>query len=203
MNDAAGSVGARRALAMLLLVGFIAVVLGLPWQLHRWYQERSEKLVDLIELRSRLAGAAAAASPKDQAADQKLVETHMVAFLRGADESVIAADLQSRLRALVAGKSCELSSVRVLPVKTVANQRMLGLRIQVRGALKGIRDLLQLIEGQKPFLFVDRAVLRLEEQRGAVRETSEDVLSAMYAEMDIYGALWSEPAQDSKEESLR
>lgn len=197
MNSLIRSGAVARAVALVLLLTLIAVVGTVLWSLHRWHQERSAHLVELVELQSRLS-----ARPATSAVTAKTevnLDAFRLAFLQGGDEAVVGADLQSRLRALVTGKGCELSSVRVLPPRSVGDQRLLGLRVQLRGPLKGIRDVLQLIEGGKPFLFVDRAILRLEEQRGAVRETSEEALTGMHAELDIYGALWADFSNGPKE----
>ena len=112
-------------------------------------------------------------------------------FLQGVDDPLILADLQTRLRAIVTGQNGEMSSARALPPKRVDQQDYLGLRLQIRGTMKGVHSIVNAIEESTPFLFVDRAQMRMEERRGAVEEA---VWAGMVAELDIYGAKWPQPA---------
>ena len=79
-----------------------------------------------------------------------------------------------------------------MPPKRVDHQDYLGLRLQIRGTLQGVHSIIVAIEDSTPFLFVDRAQLRMEERRGAV-EDAIPAAAGMVAELDIYGAKWPQP----------
>ncbi len=176
-----------RTLALTLPI----VSLGLVWfavlkPLQSWKRGLTVSLDATVLTTARLQSALDQASAKPGPAGEKALNAD---FLQGSDDALMMADVQTRLRAIVVGQNAELNSARALPLKRIDQQDYVGLRLQIRGTLQGVHAILFAIEDQTPFLFVERAQLRMEERRGAVEEPAGEP-AAMMAELDVYGAKW-------------
>ncbi len=170
---------------------------------NAWYVERNNLLYELQKRKSHLTQTVILHDQvlKDLAASK--LEKYKDSFLVGEDTAVIAAELQSRLRAVMTARKCELSSARILPAKEWEGQNLIGVRAQIRCSIKRMRNVLHILETSKPFLFVDRMILRLESPRGARRDLNEEALTAMYAEFDVFGAKWKDTDAKAHERTTR
>lgn len=185
----------RRLIALGMLACLVVVIGGIIIvPLYAAYVTGQGQLTELATLKSRLDTIVTVANASSKDFTDAERAKHKSMFVPAGETSVVLAELQGRLRAVLNGKNCEVSSVRNLSEKLQGEQLFLGISLQVRCPMRGMRDALHLIETGKPYLFVDRAVLRLEEHRGAVREKGEEALTAMFGEFDIYGAKWIETA---------
>ena len=106
-------------------------------------------------------------------------------YLTGAQDPVIVAELQNRLRAMAIGYGVELASANALPTKTVDAHSYLGLRAVFRGHLKDIQRTLHTIETTSPLLFVERVVMRLDVR--PLDNGDPNGPPALMAELDVYG----------------
>jgi hypothetical protein len=168
----------------LLILG--SIWFGIVQPLQSWKRGLEASLADTSQTIARLKSALEQGATKAGRPDSNALN---VDFLQGSDDALMMADVQTRLRAIVVGQNAELNSARALPMKQIDEQDYVGLRLQIHGTLKGIHAIIYAIEDQTPLLFVERAQLRMEERRGAVEETAEQ-LSSMVAELDVYGAKW-------------
>ncbi len=117
-------------------------------------------------------------------------------FMRNGVDAVVAAEQQSRMRALVIAHHCELASVATLPSRDADGEHYLALRLIFRGELDDVQGVLYDIEMGKPLFFVERASLRSEVGPWAASR-KEPTSSTLVAEVDIYGAVMPEPKTGS------
>ncbi len=183
------------AVGLLLLIPILLWALGQP--IKRWYDENENKISETAVSRARFKavidnGLAADSTPGSDQTSQYSIE-----FLPGGQDSIVIADLQTRLQALVGAKGAELTSARTLSAKSVDAQLYLGLRLQMRGTMTTIHEILYAIETGTPFLFIDRALLRPEEPRSVQHMTGSNV-PAFLAEVDVFGAKWPIPVASIK-----
>lgn len=182
---------ARRLLAVTALIVVLlglAGVVGLP--LQRWYQANDDQLEESRRLIARLR--AIAAPPPTTAPQTESWQAYAPDFLSGAEDTLITADLQTKLRTLVVGHNAELSSVRVLPPKSLNGLTYLGLNLQLRGELKDLQQILHAIDMQTPVLIIDRAHLRIEESQVQM-VTTIAAGTRLFADIDVSGARWPGP----------
>jgi general secretion pathway protein M len=114
-------------------------------------------------------------------------------FLEGEQEAIMAADLQTRLRGIIVGQNSELMSARALPSRVVGSLTVLGLKLQIRGPIADIQQILHTIETGTPLLWVGYAQLGLELRRSPGSGMPLQSRN-MTAELDVYGAKWPTPA---------
>jgi Type II secretion system (T2SS), protein M subtype b len=107
-------------------------------------------------------------------------------FLAGANEGVINADLQTRLKGMVESAGGRLRAVRVLPTQTAEHVRYVGSRVELQGSVPAVHRAIAAIEGIKPYLFVRSAVLKLAPAAGRPDSAHEPLIDA---ELDVFGAL--------------
>ena len=139
---------------------------------------------------TRFKGLAAQESVVEAAAKQALPDTGE--FLAGANEGVINADLQTRLKGMVEPTGARLRSVRTLPPQTSEQVKYIGSRIEISGTLPSLHRAIATIEAAKPYLFVRGAVIK------PAPATRQDVPQEplLEAQLDVFGAL--RPAGSSR-----
>jgi Type II secretion system (T2SS), protein M subtype b len=184
----------RRAAAVLILV----LVSAAPVYLARvvstgQLQSMSVDIKQNLEIRQKLQSFLVEASKIDPTVRQKEALRFSTDFLAGAQDPLIVADLQARLRTMVMSKNAELSSARVLPARTIGQQNYLGLRIQIQGAMGSVQEIIHYVEYGSPILFIDRAVLRADSQSLMTAGSGPEIVPVLFAELDIYGAKWPSP----------
>jgi general secretion pathway protein M len=101
-------------------------------------------------------------------------------FLPGGEERVVSADLQASLKTIANSAGVRFLGVRGLQGVRSQPLRMVAVSLELEGTLQGIRDVVQAIEGQTPFLFITSAVLR------SVADADEGLIQA---ELKVRGAM--------------
>ncbi len=96
--------------------------------------------------RASAAGAATAERPEN--------------LLRAESDTLAAAELQSRLTAMIAAAGGELQSVRILPVEDLAPFRLIRLETRFGGDHAVLRELLLAVEREDPPLLADSLSVR-------------------------------------------
>jgi hypothetical protein len=110
-------------------------------------------------------------------------------FLSGANESLVVAGLQSRLRDLAIQNMVDLNSSNNLPSRSEGGVTYLGLHIVLRGEIKDVQRVLHVIETGKPLLFVSRAIMRMDSWPIASNVPERNGQPALVAELDVFGAM--------------
>ncbi len=179
-----------KASALMLGAAALALLVLMPLKLTRDYaQDLDDRLADALAARAKLQSIVQALEGIPETTTLDHTEKYAGDFLKGEQDSLILAELQTRLRAIVVGKNSELATARTLPPKAIGSQQYLGLRLQVHGELPDVQGILHSIEYGRPVLFIDRFTMRLLERRGA---TLDDRPPQLFAEIDVYGAKWPE-----------
>lgn len=185
----------RTAVSILIALTATAVLLALFWfgayqPISTWSETMAEDLADghkrLIKLQ-RVAQLHAS-NPQQKSADREA--DFRPDFLKGDPDAIVLADIQTRLRAIIVGKNCELISASALPPREIGGANMVGLKLQMRGQLADVHQVMHTIEFGLPLLFIERADLRVDEHRGAVQDNPDHAVPNLYADIDVYGAKW-------------
>jgi hypothetical protein len=109
-------------------------------------------------------GRGAATEVMDLRADLERIRTRSAAttgFLRSANDSLAAAELQNRLRGAIGAAHGELKSVQVLPVKAEGHFRRVTVRAQLTADHAELQRLVYDLEAGTPYLLIDNVDIRL------------------------------------------
>ncbi|MBI5163067.1 MAG: type II secretion system protein M [Magnetospirillum sp.] len=158
----------RRAAA----VGFLAVALALAWLLvatplvSAW--QEADAAVDRAERRlAALTALTAGAAALEQAL--RVEAAGAPAAYGGDSDTLVAAQVQDRLKAAVETAGGQLASVAILPTAAEGPFRRIGLRIQVEATLPQLQRLLYTLETGRPDLVLDNLSIRPPVRAGAER----------------------------------
>jgi general secretion pathway protein M len=190
---------ASRMISRLLAVSLLAGVLGclafaVVFPAWSALSENEAALKEAMESRGKLKWLVQSSPASAEKNSAQLTEIGSKSFLAGTEDNLILADLQTKIRSIVLAKSAELLSARSLPQRDLEQQAYLGLRLQFRGEMKNIQEILHAIEFGSPFLEVSRLAMRVDERRGAI-ETENNTTPPIVAEIDVYGAKWTASAK--------
>jgi general secretion pathway protein M len=164
----------------ILFVGLFAVV---PVLSH--FSERSEEILEnaalLSHFRSINRNAQALMTTTEQARDP---------FLPGAEERVVSADLQANLKTITTAVGARFLGVHGLQIRRPQPLHMVAVSLELEGSLQTIRDVVQTIETQTPFLFITSAELR------HAPDADETIIQA---ELRVQGSMGGDPGAGSTE----
>lgn len=184
------------ALTLLLAVGTaIAVFVVSP------YQQRAAELDDtiasseaLLARLSQMPGDPKALMQQRDALSR--IKPQSTALLRGDNEPIAGAFVQSFLTNAIEGRGGTIRSIQVLPVHAEHGLRRVSARAQLRITSTGLRDLLHRIEGAQPYLFVDNLDIRQNQAPG--RQGAEHQEIPLLVRLDVYGYLAAAPVAEER-----
>jgi hypothetical protein len=181
----------RRLCAVLIL---IAVPLASWASLVRPVSSRlidgEQRLAEALENVARLKGVVDFANAQPSALSSASVASHTGDFLSGTEDTLIMADLQTRLRMLIVARKAEFSGARTLPPKSDNGLNYLGVKVQFKGDMADVQQIVHAIETAPPVLFIERAQFRLDDRRLPQSGASQAAIPQLQAEIDVYGAKW-------------
>ena len=108
-------------------------------------------------------------------------------FLGGGNEAVVAAELQNRLRGIVAASGGELKSTQVLPTEDEAGARRIAVRGELTGTLAAVQRIVYALESGTPLLFVDNLSIHADLAEESYRGQGLDPI--LDVRLDVYGYL--------------
>lgn len=152
---------ARRAVALAILVGVLVIVWSLAvWPLIRLAGDRQ---ADIAVLSGRLNHLHALIARKP-GLDRRLhvVQARLVkegGFWTGASAPAIAAEVQDRLRAVVAASGGRIKSASEASEAAERGFRKITVRFRIEGTLDTLQRTLGAIDTTRPSLFVDRFIV--------------------------------------------
>jgi hypothetical protein len=164
---------------------------GLALPTMGYFRELQDDLLRSSERKARLERMVGALG--QAGADPASREIYKGDFLSGDNEAVIVAELQRQLGAIVASNECELTIAQALPVKPQSSHDIVGLRLQVRGALDKVQNILHSIEAARPFLFIERAVFQAD-PAATIAGASGIAAVKVNVEFDVSAARWGAPS---------
>ncbi|WP_315716358.1 MULTISPECIES: type II secretion system protein GspM [unclassified Bradyrhizobium] len=166
------------ALLALLFWGFVAPIAAM-------FAEREARIQQQQALLARLSAIAAQASAIEGLASETESQLQNGEFLTGANENVIAADLQTKLKTIMGNAGAQSRAIQSLPGRTVDQIKYSGARIDLSGPLPAVMRAVHAVESARPYLFIANAVLK---SAPAMRPgTAEEPV--LQAQLDIYGAV--------------
>jgi general secretion pathway protein M len=171
--------------ALLLIVLFLcwSAVVGPLLDSYREAQATIQSLGPAVER---------AASDADDLADLKgkvdqlrSQQNDAAGLLAGANESIAAAQLQTRLKAIADSAKGELKSTQILVAHDEGNFRRITVRGEISGNLAAVQRIIYLLEANSPYLFLDDVDIRLNPVRGGPDGTA----SGLDLRLDVSGYL--------------
>jgi hypothetical protein len=151
-----------------------------------FFSDRDDRIADRGRVLARLKGIAdQEASIRSVASDSK-AELQSGEFLAGANENVISADLQTRVKALTEGAGTRSRAVQAIPVKASDHVRYIGSRIEIVGSIQAIHRAVYAVESARPYLFITAATLRNTQATSKLGQAEEPTI---VAQLDVYGAI--------------
>jgi general secretion pathway protein M len=184
-----------RALALAILIGVLAVAyLGIVQPIVETRADQREQLDGLETALSRYrrvsqqrpAREAELASLKQRAAAED-------GLLRGANETLMAAAVQNRIKELVASAQGEVKSMQILPAQSDGHLRRITVRGQMAMTVEATQRLFHELEGGEPLLFLDNVNIRSMQESRRRRERDRAGDDMLDLRVDVYG--YAQPQQ--------
>lgn len=177
-----------RALALAILLCLVAVLyLGVAQPLIDSYAAARGSASELQEMLGRYRRAARDLGPRR--AELAALKQHQSAadgFLQGTNETLLAVQIQNRIKALTDASHGELRSSQVLPPQDEGKLRRISVRGQVSTTLAGALHLFYGLESATPLLFIDNVDLRA--RPADLRDRSNTAVSDIIdLQFDVYG----------------
>ena len=172
----------------LFIVGNLTILALLFWGLASiaaMFAEREARIQQQQALLARLSAIATQASAIESLASETESQLQNGEFLTGANENVIAADLQTKLKTIMGNSGAQSRAIQSLPGRTVDQIKYSGARIDLSGPLPAVMRAVHAVESARPYLFIANAVLK---SGPAMRPgTAEEPV--LQAQLDVYGAV--------------
>lgn len=106
-------------------------------------------------------------------------------LLETAPDAVIAANLQSRIAELARQSSLQTHSMQVLPARNDSKIKWIGVGVTLTGAAENIANMFALIEGAKPYLFIESLALSAQ----AASLSGSETPATLVADFEVYGVV--------------
>lgn len=180
----------RRTLAIGLLLGSTLIayfLILLP--ITEKYWESVSSIDKARHNYSRFKNIAEGGSSKHVSSERFNPEKYKSNFLSGDSNDAILADIQKRVKVIVARSGAQFRSARTLPSKLEDRVQLLGVRIELSGRLDAIKRTFFGVETSSPFLIIESAQLKPTLRRTAPKGPSQIFMSA---QIDVFGIVWSE-----------
>ncbi|MCK1383300.1 type II secretion system protein GspM [Bradyrhizobium sp. 21] len=172
----------------MLFIGFNALallaVVGLAAVLADQVQNQDDEIAQKQQILSRLEAILAREGEVRAANDRIKTQLTEGDFLKGANEGVIAAELQIRLKNVADRNGARVLTMQGLTLPADDVLRYIGAKISLVGTHQQLQRVIFEMEADKPYLFIRNASLKL--TAGANGASTEPVLEA---HLDITGTL--------------
>jgi hypothetical protein len=184
-----------RALALTILVGLLAIAyLAIIQPIVESRADQREQIERLETALVRYQRVSQERAPREaKLAELKQRAAGEDGLLRGANETLMAAAIQNRIKALVASAQGELRSIQILPAQSDGHLRRITVRGQMSMTIDAAQRVFHDLEGGEPLLFLDNVNIRAQEtrrRRERDREHAEDLLDVR---LDVYGYAQPQP----------
>lgn len=148
---------ARRVIALILLVGVIAIPYVFIVQplvaKHRENRDTIAQYQDQLQSYRRIA----ANRPQLQARHEQLLRDPISqdAYLSGESEALVAANLQNRVKKIIEANGGQLASTQILQSGDEDGFRVVTIRVRMTADIDAASKIFYALEAGQPFLFVD------------------------------------------------
>jgi len=183
---------ARRSLALAILLLLVGIVYAATVQpLLEDYRDTTQSIEQMSALLQRYQRVADNLAPlQAELAGVQQRQGAKDGFFTGANDTLVAAQLQGKLRTAVEAARGELKSTQVLPPEDDGKMRRITVRGQMASTLGAVQRVIYELEASSsPYLFVDNLNLRVRaaERRAEVPD-QDPILDVRF---DVYGYLSS------------
>lgn len=156
-------------------------------------QGRSERIAEATVSLARMEGIAQEESAVLNVLRSGDAEFDRNGFLAGANDGVIGANLQTRLKAIIEAENGRLILIQSIPSITIDKMRFVGIRAEAVGTHAVIQRIIHAVEAGSPYLLVGALNLRsANAQRGFAIARYDDapvIEPFIDAEIEIFGAI--------------
>ncbi len=169
------------ALLAPLLLGGLAYLIVLPIQTA--LQDRSAQIEEKRAQYLRYKSFIQRAGRIQPEALVQFLSKHRAHVFLASGPSIASSKLQSSLKLIASAKSIQITSLRTLPSTRKVDDRSIGVRVNMRGNLGQLQQIIHAIENAKPFMFVDAMALSARRSARAVGEQQ----TVLDAQLDVRG----------------
>jgi general secretion pathway protein M len=179
----------RRLLALAILAGLLLLgTSGVTWVVDQRQesQNAAEQLQAAITRRDQTTSKVA--QLEAELTQLKQHQTSAVGFLQSGNESLAAAELQSRVKSSVEAVHGELRSTQILPGREESGFRRVAIRGSIAVDIRQLQRIFYQLESSTPFLFLDNVEIRARSvSRG--RGAGQGDNPMLDVRFDVYGYL--------------
>ena len=109
-------------------------------------------------------------------------------YLKQGTAAELTATIQSKLKEIAATVGAQVNSASALKIRANGPIALVGASLQMSGSTPSVYNFISQVESAKPYLFVDRIIIRSNEVP-ADKTPGETLLTV---ELDVYGAILSD-----------
>lgn len=176
--------GRRLAVGILAAVVLaVALAVALPvWLLHRYYNEAIADNAGKLARYSRIAATRPEVAKQLEAMRSKEPRRF---FLRSGAAALSAAEAQEAIRAIVEGQGGKLISMQPPTSKDEGRYRQVTSSVQIQANIFALRKILNAVETNVPYLFVDNLSVRTQVPPGHRPQPGNE--PEMFVTFDVAG----------------
>lgn len=177
----------RRIVAVGLLCLAVAVIYAIVLRpFIDLYADQREAISEQRQLLDRYRRyAAARADLGEQLEVLQSDRSAQEGYLQGDSETLVAAQLQNRIRSVVQATGAKLSSTQVLQATDEASFRRITVRVTMTCGIVDLQKIFHQLEGGRPYLFLDNVDVSGEQARRRSGEVA--VREDLNVSFDVYG----------------
>jgi len=178
-----------RALALAILIGVIGgLYYGAVRPLLDSYASSRATIEQLQDALARYQRAARELAPRQaELAALKQRQSAQDGFLQGSNDTLVAAQIQNRIKALADANKGELRSTQVLPAQDEGKLRRITVRGQMSTNLGAVLRVFHGLESAYPLLFLDNVDLRARPVALRDRNNTAVDTDIIDVQFDIFG----------------
>jgi general secretion pathway protein M len=177
-----------RGLALAILIGVVGgLYYGIVRPIVDNYGATRASIEQLQDVLVRYQRAARDLVPRQaELAALKQRQSAQDGFLQGANDTLVAAQIQNRIKALADATKGELRSTQVLPSQDEGKLRRITVRGQMSTTLPGALRVFHGLESASPLLFIDNVDMRARpaQLRDRSAAVNTDIIDLQF---DVYG----------------
>jgi general secretion pathway protein M len=176
-----------RAVALgLLALLFAALYAVLVRPLWETYAAQTETIAEQQQLLDRYRRfAAARADLADRLEQLRNDRSAQEGYLEGENETLVAAQLQNRIRSVVQASGAKLSSTQVLQGVDEQGFRRIAVRVSMTCTITDLQKIFHELEGGRPYLFLDNVDVSGEQARRRIGDPT--VREELNVSFDVFG----------------
>ena len=170
----------NRIFRRIVAIGLLCVLLGgALWIYLAAYFSSSERLDYLENTQARYAQAIGSEGTlRARLEELQGAATKSIALLSGESVALVGAQLQARMKQIVASAGGQLETTQMLPVSTEGALEKITVRASMTVTTNTLQKMLYVIETQRPYLYIEEIDIKALSQRRAPGRKQVEALKA-------------------------